>query len=115
MFVLAFGVWKAHGAYDVYQRQSREDDPNPVKAQPVAFVQTSLERPVPFQSIVVDGKTLDNGRKPKVIIDPDGTGAVVGAQLGTKGFALYPRGGGPQLISRDGRGRGAEDAQAADL
>jgi hypothetical protein len=115
IFVFAFGAWQAYGAYRLHQRQNLEDDPNPVAAHPVALVHTSLERPVPFQSIVVDGKTLDNGRKPKVIIDPDGVGAVVGAQVGMKGFALYRRGRGPQLISRYGRGRGAEDAQAADL
>ncbi len=71
--------------------------------------------PVPFERIVVDGTTQPNGRKPKVVIDPDGRGGVIGAQDGAAGFVLYRPGHPKVVINRYSGGAGAEDAQVADL
>lgn len=95
--------------------EAREDDPNPVKAQRVAGLRRSLESPHAFVRTVVDARTFRNGRKPKVIIDPDGHGAVIGAQVGPAGFALYRPGRPAVIINTYSGGKGAEDAEVADF
>jgi hypothetical protein len=107
----------ARAGYDVHQLhalQAREDDPNPVRAHRVAPIHPSRKTPVPFRRVVVDPRTFDNGRKPKVIIDPDGRGGVVGAQAGNHGFELYRPGSPPAIIAHF-HGDGGEDAQTADF
>jgi hypothetical protein len=113
--IVLVGGWKTYGARQLHRLEARENDPNPVKAQKVGGLHRSLTRPVPFTRVVVDNITRLNGRKPKVIIDPDGRGGVVGAQAGATGFALYRPGKAPALISTYSGGIGSEDAQAADL
>jgi hypothetical protein len=119
-----FGAWKLQGIHQLRLLEGREFDPNPVKAQKIADLHRSRSSPLPFTRIVVDGKTLLNGRKPKLIIDPDGHGAVVGAQDGASGFALYRPGEPPKIIDayprggiafQDNGGIGFEDAQATDF
>ena len=95
--------------------ERRESDPNPLAARRVVGLRRSVRQLVGFDRVVVDGTTRRNGRKPKVIIDPDGHGAVVGAQRGVAGFALYRPGHRPAEINAYSGGPGAEDAQAADL
>ena len=112
---VGIGSWKLYTARELRHLQAREDDPNPVKAQSIPGIRISLSTPVTFTHVVVDGKTLLNGRKPKVIINPDGRGAVIGAQDGDKGFALYRPGRAPAIINPFSLGIGDEDAQAADL
>ncbi len=115
IMAIAIGSWKVYTDRALRHLQAREDDPNPVKARSVGGIRISLSAPVAFTHVVVDDKTLPNGRKPKVIIDPDGQGAVVGAQYGNKGFALYRPGRAPSIINTYSLGIGDEDAQAADL
>lgn len=111
----ALAAWKVYGVHQFHALVAREYDPNPVPARHVSGIKRSRTTPVPFIQDVVDGRTFDNGRKPKVIIDPDGRGGVVGAQVGSRGFALYPPGRPPVIISRFSESGGAEDAQAANL
>jgi hypothetical protein len=110
------GAWKLQGIHELHLLEGREFDPNPVKAETLANLHRSRSSPLPFTRMVIDGKTLLNGRKPKVIIDPDGQGAVVGAQEGPSGFALYRPGKPARIIdSYPGGGIGFEDAQATDF
>ena len=111
----AIAAWKVSGIHQLHALEAREDDPNPIAARHLPTIRPSHTTPVPFVRYVVDGRTFDNGRKPKVIIDPDGRGAVVGAQIGPLGFALYPPGRPPVVISHFSENAGSEDAQAADL
>jgi hypothetical protein len=113
--IVGIGSWKMYTVRELRHLEGREDDPNPVKAHSVAGIHVSLTAPIAFRRVIVDGKTLLNGRKPKVIIDPDGHGGVVGAQEGRKGFALYRPGRPPSIINTYSLGIGDEDAQAADL
>ena len=117
LVVLAiFGAWKLQSIHQLHLLEGREFDPNSVKAESVADLHRTRSSPLPFTRVVIDGRTLLNGRKPKVIIDPDGRGAVVGAQDGSSGFALYRPGETPKIISAyPDAGIGFEDAQAADL
>jgi hypothetical protein len=85
----------------------------PAQAQETGVVNMSY--PVHFKRIVLDGVTQSNGRKPKVIFDPDGHGGVIGAQDGPAGFVLYRPGKPRAVINRYSGGAGAEDAQAADF
>ena len=110
-----FGAWKLETVHQLHRLEGRENDANSVPAQAIVGLHRSLSSPLPFTRIVVDDTTLPNGRKPKVIIDPDGHGSVVGAQRGAAGFALYRPGRPPTIINRYSGGIGAEDAQAADL
>ena len=111
----ALGAWQAVSLHRLHVLEGRENDANPVKAQPVADLRRSMKSPLAFVRVVVDARTMLNGRKPKVIIDPDGHGAVIGAQAGRAGFALYRPGRPPVIINPYSGGMGAEDAQAADL
>jgi hypothetical protein len=86
-----------------------------VKARHVPGIRRSLRAPFAFTRVVLDGHPQRNGRKPKVIIDPDGRGGVVGAQDGAAGFVLYRPGRPPVAINRYSGGGGSEDAQAADI
>jgi hypothetical protein len=119
-----FGAWKLQAIHLQRLLVGRESDPNPVKAERVAHLHRSRSSPLPFTRTVVDGNTRLNGRKPKVIIDPDGHGGVVGAQDGLAGFALYRPGKPPRIIDAyrgggigfsDIGGIGFEDAQATDF
>ena len=109
------GAWKLTTDRDFRHLEAREFDLNPTKATPIAGLHSSRLQPLRFTMVTVDNTTLQNGRKPKVIIDPDGRGGVVGAQAGAQGFALYRPGQPPQVISSYHGGIGAEDAQAADV
>jgi len=111
----SFGPIATAAGYQPLATVLPEDDPNPLKAFPLATIYRSLRHPVPFEAQTVDGRNFRDGRKPKVIIDPDGRGAVIGAQAGALGFALYRRGRPPAIISRFSNNDGSEDAQAADL
>jgi hypothetical protein len=116
-FVLAFGILavgsiQGNEAFRIHRLERATDDPNPVRAHALATVHRSPERPVPFERIVLDSQPQPNGRKPKVIIDPDGRGGVAGALDGAAGFMLYPAAGREVLVSRGGEG---EDAQTIQL
>jgi hypothetical protein len=115
LFAAGGASWKIYAARELYHLEDRENDPNRVEAHGIAGIHVSLTTPVPFTHRVVDGTALPNGRKPKVIIDPDGHGSVIGAQDGPNGFALYRPGRAPAIINPYTGGIGAEDAQAADL
>jgi hypothetical protein len=108
------GAWSL-SVHQLHLLEGRENDPNPVQARAVSGLHRSLQRPLPFRRVVVDAIPHPNGRKPKVVIDPDGDGGVVGAQDGPNGYALYRPGHPPAIINRYSGGIGAEDAQAADL
>jgi len=115
VLLVSVGSWNIYTARELRHLEGREFDENPVRARSLAGIRPSLSTPVTFRRVVVDGKTLLNGRKPKVIIDPDGHGAVIGAQDGPDGFALYRPGRAPSIINRYSLDIGDEDAQAADL
>jgi hypothetical protein len=106
---------RLYAGYDLHVLEARLSNPNPVKARALASIEPSHAVPVSFEHQVVDERVLPGGRKPKVIINPDGRGNVVGAGRGPQGFALYPPNRPLALISRYSRGSGNEDAQAADL
>lgn len=111
--LLSACAWQVSRAYELSRLRARENDVNPVQAVALGSIRRSLTRPVPFARVVVDAHPERNGRKAKVIIDPDGRGAVIGAQTGALGFALYRSGRAPARISR--RNLRGEDAQAADV
>jgi len=115
VLIVLFGAWTGYQRYQLHVLVDRESDANPVKAVPVPGVQKSLVLPEPLQLYVLDHRTFKGGRKPKVIIDPDGRGAVVGAQVGPLGFALYRPGKPPTLITHYSQNDGVEDAQTADV
>ena len=109
------GSWFIYTHYQLHKLIVRENDVNPVAAQPVAGIRPLRLAPVPFERRVIDDRTFEGGRKAKVIINPDGRDAVVGAQVGPLGFALYRPGHPPAWITRFSKNDGAEDAQAADV
>jgi SulP family sulfate permease len=117
--VLAAGIisasWAAYARHQLHSLIAREDVPNPVAAPHVHDIRVSLTDPVRFERDVLDRRTLRIGRKPKVIIDPDGRGSVAGAELGTAGFALYRPHRPPDLITTFSNDGGAEDAAVADI
>ncbi len=115
LIAIGLGAWKLKADRDYRQLEAREYNDNSIKAVAVAGLHSSRFQPVEFSKVTVDNATLPNGRKPKVIIDPDGSGGVVGAQKGGQGFALYPPGQPPKVINSYRGGIGAEDAQAADV
>ena len=116
VLVLGLAAFKqGYGDYELHRLEGRQEDPNPVKATPLRHIAISPTQPIRFKRVVLDARTFDNGRKPKVIINPDGRGAVVGAQVGPYGFALYRPGKPPALISRTSLNNGDEDAAVADL
>lgn len=110
----ALASWNLYAGSDAVRRGAGRESPrNHVKAEPVAGIQSSLRTPFAFARSVVDPTTRSNGRKPKVLIDPDGRGGVVGAQDGAAGFVLYRPGKPPAVIDRHvGK---SEDAQSADV
>lgn len=107
--------WNALAAHRLHNLEARLDNPNPVTAKAVSGIQRSIKRPVPFTRVVIDGASQPSGRKPKVVIDADGHGAVIGALDGPAGFALYRPGHRAVVINRYSGAGGAEDAQAADF
>jgi hypothetical protein len=111
----AAGMSRVYAVHQLHVLEGRQDDPNPVPAPHLAAIRVSRRTPILFERFVVDSRTFDNGRKPKVIIDPDGRGSVVGAQAGPHGFALYRPGQPAVIISRYSGETGAEDAQTADF
>lgn len=115
--LVAFGfvTWRLNVERDLRHLEAREYDPNSIKAVAVAGLHSSRLQPLRFTMITVDGTTSLNGRKPKVIIDPDGRGGIVGAQDGARGFALYRPGRPPEIINSYHGGIGGEDAQAVDV
>ena len=108
-----FGLVQASDGLYVRRLAAQQEDVNRVRARPIAATVRSLAAPVPYAREVYDPRPLRNGRKPKVIIDPDGRGAVVGAALGRRGFALYRAGRAPAVIAP--LRFNAEDAQVADV
>jgi hypothetical protein len=111
--LLALGMSQAFDAFQLRGLHSRENDVNSVQAARIAHIAQSLVVPVAFAREVLDSRNSRNGRKPKIVIDPDGRGSVVGAQVGSLGFELYREGRPPALISR--YALHGEDAQVADV
>jgi hypothetical protein len=113
VLIAGFTARSVLAVHQLHQLIARQDNPNPTKANGLPGLRRSIARPIPFVRVVVDAVSHPNGRKPKIIIDPDGAGPVIGAQDGRAGFTLYRPGRPPAVINRDVSG--GEDAQVADV